>query len=183
MVTFASVARKIGNPRLEKVLAQRAVDIETEVHNTKFIRKPSDVRNSFNVLKSEAQRFEKALSNISMLDVPAYAIERLPVARKAVREVSTLCDEALSDTSVKRGAPKKPGRVTCALIVIEAWAFAHGRLPGANNPKTQEACEEYWRASGGPPIGKEGDPSNWRKTVKPLTMTATLNGVWPLIGY
>jgi hypothetical protein len=166
MVMFASVARKIGNPRLEKVLAQRAADIETEVHNAKFIRKPSNVRDSFKLLKNEAQRFEKALSKISLLDVPASAIECLPVARKAVREVSALCDKALSNISVKRGAPKRPGRGTCALIVIEAWTFARGRLPGANNPKTQEACEDYWRASGGPPIGKEGDPGNWRKTLK-----------------
>jgi hypothetical protein len=166
MVTFASVARKIGNPRLEKVLAQRAADIETELHNAKFIRKPSNVRDSFKLLKGEAQHFEKALNKISLLDVPASAIGCLPVARKAVREVSALCDVALSDISVKRGAPKRPGRVTCALIVIEAWAFARGRLPGANNPKAQEACEDYWQAKFGLSIGKEDDPGNWRRTLK-----------------
>lgn len=163
---FASVARKIGSRRLEKVLAQLAANIEIEVHNAKFIPKRSDARNNFTLLKGEAQRFEKALNKISLLDVPANAIECLPRARKSMREVSALCDVALSNVSAKPGAPKRPGRVTCALIVIEAWAFARGKPPGANSPKAQEACEDYWRACGNRPIGKEGDPGNWRRTVK-----------------
>jgi hypothetical protein len=164
MVTFASVARKIGNRRLEKVLAQLAANVETEVHNAKHIPKRSDVRDNLKLLKGEAQRFEKALNKISLLDVPSAAIERLRVARKTTRDVSALYDNVLSNISVKRG-PKRPGRVTCALIVIEAWAFARGRPPGANNAKAQEACEDYWRAYGGSPIGK-GDADNWRKTIK-----------------
>jgi hypothetical protein len=165
MVTFASVARKIGNPRLEKVLVQLAANVETDVHNAKHTPKRSDVRDNFKLLKGEAQRFEKALSKISLLDIPLGAIKSLRVARKSTRNVSALCDKALSNISVKRGAPKRPGRVTCALIVIEAWAFARGNPPGANNAKAREACEDYWRAYGGPPIGK-GDPGNWRKTIK-----------------
>jgi hypothetical protein len=164
MVTFASVARKIGNRRLEKVLAQLAANVETEVHNAKHIPKLSDVRDTLKLLKGEAQRFEKALNKISLLDVPSAAIERLRVARKTTRDVSALYDNVLSNISVKR-APKRPGRVTCALIVIEAWAFARGRPPGANNAKAREACEDYWRAYGGPPIGKS-DADNWRKTIK-----------------
>ena len=165
MVTFASVARKIGNPRLEKVLAQLAANVETDVHNAKHTPKRSDVRDNLKLLKGEAKRFEKALSKISMLDVPLGAIKSLGSARKSTRDVSALCDNALSNITVKRGAPKRPGRVTCALIVIEAWTFTHGRPPGANNAKAQEACEDYWRAYGGPPIGK-GDPGNWRRTIK-----------------
>jgi len=165
MVTFASVARKIGNPRLEKVLAQLAANVETEVHNAKHIPKLSDVRDNLKLLKGEAQRFEKALNKISLLDIPSNAIEGLRIARKTTRDVSALCDKALPNISVKRGAPKRPGRVTCALIVIEAWAFERGRPPGANNAKAQEACDDYWRSYGGPPIGK-GDPGNWRKTIK-----------------
>ncbi|HYV72275.1 MAG TPA: hypothetical protein VE970_19510 [Pseudolabrys sp.] len=163
---FASVARKIGNRRLEKVLAQLAANIRTEVHNAKHIPKLRDVRDNFRLLKGEAQRFEKALGRISLLDVPASAIECLPDARKTTRDISALCDKALSNISVKRGAPKRPGRVTCALIIIEAWDFERGRLPGANSPKAQEACADYWRANGGLPVGKEGDPGNWRSTLK-----------------
>ena len=165
MVTFASVARKIGNPRLEKVLAQLAANVETDVHNAKHIPKLSDVRDNLKLLKGEAKRFEKALNKVSLLDIPSSTIDGLRVARRTTRDVSALCDKVLPSISEKGGAPKKPGRVTCALIVIEAWTFTHGRPPGANNAKAQEACEDYWRAYGGPPIGK-GDPGNWRKTIK-----------------
>jgi hypothetical protein len=102
---------------------------------------------------------------ISLLDISFSAIECLRVARKTTRDVSEVCDKTLSNISLKLGAPKRPGRITCALIVIEAWDFARGGPPGANNPKAQKACEDYWRAYGGPPIGK-GEPGNWRKTIK-----------------
>jgi hypothetical protein len=162
---FATVARKIGNPRLEKVLAQLAANIAMEAQSAERIPKRSEVRDNLKLLKGEARRFEKALSKISLLDISFSAIECLRVARKTARDVSEVCDKTLSNISVKRGAPKRPGKITCALIVIEAWDFARGRPPGANNPKAQKACEDYWRAYGGPPIGKE-EPGNWRKTLK-----------------
>ena len=157
--------RKIGNPRLEKVLAQLAANIATEAPGAERISKRSEVRDSLKLLKGEARRFEKALSKISLLDISFSAIECLRVARKTTRDVSEVCDKILSNISLKRGAPKRPGRITCALIVIEAWDFARGGPPGASNPKAQKACEDYWRAYGGPPIGK-GDPGSWRKTMK-----------------
>src|SRR5262245_59259183 len=132
---FASVARKIGNRRLEKVLAQLSANISTEVQNTKHLPKVSDVRNNFRLLKGEAQRFERALGRISLLDVPVSAIECLPDARKTTRDISALCDKALSNISVKRGAPKRPGRVTCALIIIEEGAFERGRLAEVKSRK------------------------------------------------
>jgi hypothetical protein len=168
-MTFASVARKIGNPRLEKVLAQLAANVETDVHNAKSVSHRADLRGDLGSLKKQAEGFEKALSRISkgfrLLDLPIDAAESLPNARKTTRDIAAFCDKALSIISPKAGAPKKPGRVTCALIVIEAWHFARGRPPGANNAKAQEACDDYWRAYGGPPIGK-GDPGNWRRTIK-----------------
>src|SRR5262245_27195249 len=63
--------------------------------------------------------------------------------------------------STKRGAPRKPGRVTCALIVIEALALVKGKAPAAKSPTAQSACEKYWRCCG----GKAGDPANWRQTI------------------
>jgi hypothetical protein len=117
-------------------------------------------------LKTKASSFEKALNQISkrLLELPASAVESLPAARKVTRDIVALCDTALRNISAKGGRTKIPGRVTCALIVIEAWAFAKGKTPGANNSKTQEACEDYWRACGGQPVGK-GEPGNWRLTM------------------
>jgi hypothetical protein len=34
------------------------------------------------------------------------------------------------------------------MIVIEAWAFVHGDMPGHNNETAQEACADYWHACG-----------------------------------
>ena len=58
---FATVARKIGNPRLEKALAQLAANIATEAPGAERISKRSEVRDSLKLLKGEARRFEKAL--------------------------------------------------------------------------------------------------------------------------
>ena len=88
---FATVARKIGNPRLEKVLAQLAANIATEVHSAERIPKRSEVRDNLKLLKGEARRFEKALSKISLLDISFSAIE-LAFARKTTRDVSKVCD-------------------------------------------------------------------------------------------
>ena len=52
--SFATVARKIGNSRLEKVLAQLAANIATEVHSAERIPKRSEVRDSLKLLKGEA---------------------------------------------------------------------------------------------------------------------------------
>jgi hypothetical protein len=74
---FATVARKIGNSRLEKVLAQLAANIATEVHSAERIPKRSEVRDNLKLLKGEARRFERALSKISLLDISFSAIECL----------------------------------------------------------------------------------------------------------
>src|SRR6185503_17622495 len=94
------------------------------------IPKRSEVRDNLKLLKGDARRFEKALSKISLLDISFSAIECLRVARKTARDVSEVCDKTLSNISLKRGAPKRPGRITCALIVIEAWDFARADHPG-----------------------------------------------------
>ena len=74
---FATVARKIGNPRLEKVLALLAANIAMEAQSAERIPKRSEVRDNLKLLKGEARRFEKALSKISLLDISFSAIECL----------------------------------------------------------------------------------------------------------
>jgi hypothetical protein len=164
---FVSIARKIGDPRLEKTLEELAVNVKNEIHNAKFVSLRTDVRGDVKRLKADARRFEIALNNVSkrILDLPAREIDCLPKARQAMRDVVALCDKTLSTTSAKGGRSKAPGRVTSALIVIEAWVIVHQEAPGANNVDAQEVCDDYWRACGGQPIGKEGDPSNWRRPM------------------
>ena len=162
--TFASVARKIGDLRLEEALRKLAVNIKNEIHNADFVPLRAKVRSDVKRLKAEARRFEVALNRVSklFLALPANESDCLPVARQAMCNVIALCDTALSITSPKGGVRKKPGRVTCALIVIEAWAFVHGRTPGHHNDFAQEACDDYWRACGGT---REGDAGRWRRQI------------------
>jgi hypothetical protein len=164
--SFASVARKIGEPRLERVLGKLAHDVRTEIHNANFVSLRSEVRSDVKQLKTNAERFEKALDRISkrLLDLPIRGHEVLPYARQSLRKVIEYCDESLSIISDKGGVRKQPGRITCATIVIEAWTFIKGKTPRANNPKVQETCDEYWRACGCQPIGGS-DPGNWRRAM------------------
>lgn len=82
--------------------------------------------------------------------------------RRETRNVIEWCDRSLRIVSDKGGVGKKPGRATCAMIVIEASAFVHGKTPCANNPKVQEVCDEYWCACGYESVG---DPRNWRTSM------------------
>jgi hypothetical protein len=80
--------------------------------------------------------------------------------RDAMREF------ALGDRAAAYGARRYIGRnprEICALVVIEAWTLVHGEPPGAHD--VQGICDTYWRACGIAPIGKRGDPENWRRTI------------------
>jgi len=162
--SFASVANMIGDPRLADPLAQLAPEVKTEVDNAAFIPKPTEVKRDIERLSSEARRFEFALGRVSkrLLDLPTDADQSLKKAKEALTGIVELCNKSLANISPKRGSPKKPGRVTCALIVIEAFTLVKDRVPGANNPDVQSACEDYWQACG----GHASDPANWRRTIK-----------------
>jgi len=162
--SFASVADKIGNRGLEKALRQLASEVGKEIRSAKSTPLRAQVRNDMKRLKAETKRFETALNCIPLMELPMSDIDCLPQARQTIHNIIELCDTTLSMHSAKGGVRKKPGRVTCAMIVIEAWACVRGDLPGGNNKDVQEICDDYWRACGCGTIG-QGDPSNWRRTV------------------
>ena len=162
--SFASVADKIGNRALEKVLRQLASDVKKEIRIAKSTPLRAQVRNDVKRLRAETRRFDTALKRIPLMELPFSDIECLPQARQTIDDIKTLCDTMLSMHSAKGGARKKPGRVTCATIVIEAWACVRGDLPGGNNKDVQQVCDDYWRACGYETLG-QGDPGNWRRTV------------------
>ena len=160
--TFADVAKMIGDARLAKPLEQLARQVEIEVHNASFFRQPPAAKVTANLkrLWAATRRFEIALNQVSshVLELPATAFDALPKGREAVSEILAMCKEASGPG--KSGRRRKPGKVTCALIVIEAWASVGGKAPSANNQDAQEACETYWKACGGQPSG------NWQRTLK-----------------
>ena len=157
--SFASVARKIGEPRLEPVLAQLARHVRTDIHNAKFARKRSDIRRSVKKLKADARRFYNAMERVHTFELLFHDLRNV---RRETRDVIDWCDRNLRVVSDKGGVRKKPGRATCAMIVIEAWAFVHGKTPGANNHTVHAICDEYWLACGYASIG---DPRNWRAST------------------
>jgi len=62
------------------------------------------------------------------------------------------------------GQPLDDRRELCAMVAVEATLLIHGRV----QPRSRsllEACNDYWRASGGEQIGGWEDPVNWRRPV------------------
>src|SRR5262245_11114704 len=153
----------IGDPRLAAPLAQLKTEVRTEVDNAAFIPKPREVKRDIERLRRDARRFEIALSRVSkrLVDLPTDADQSLKKANEALNDITELCNKSLRTISTKPGALKKPGRVTCALIVVEAFTLVKDRVPGANNFTVQSACEDYWQACG----GHASDPENWRRTI------------------
>ena len=163
--SFASVAREIGKPRLQLALEELANDVRNEISNANFVPLRSDVRNDVNQLRTDAERLGKTLTRLSeerLLDLPFPRLLKSPRTRQSIRNLVEWCDKSLPVISAKGGAPKHPGRTTCAMIVIEAWTYAKGKAPRANNQKVHEICDEYWRACGSASIG---EPRNWRRSM------------------
>ena len=157
--SFASVAREIGEPRLELVLAQLARRVRIDIHNSKFVRKRSEIRSSVKKLKADARRFCRTMERVRTFELPFHDLRNV---RRETCNVIEWCDRSLRVVSDKGGVGKKPGRATCAMIVIETWAFVRGKTPGANNHTVHAICDEYWLACGCASIG---DPRNWRTSM------------------
>jgi len=160
--SFASVAHKIGEPRLERVLEKLADHIRTDIHNAKFTPLRSEVRSNVKQLKADAQQFEKSLNRIDLFQQLHLTFHDTHNVRQAIRNVIKWCDQGLSIVSGKAGRRKQPGRAICAMIVIEAWTWSKGKAPGANNPKVHAICDEYWLACGNQSLG---DPRNWQTSM------------------
>jgi hypothetical protein len=157
--SFANVAHKIGEPRLVRVLEQLARHVQTDIHNAKFVRKRSEIRSSLKKLKADARRFYRTMERVNAFEL---LFQDLRNVTRETRNVIEWCDRSLRVVSDKGGVGKKPGRATCAMIVIEAWAFVHRKTPGANNHTVHAICDEYWLARGYTSIG---DPRNWRTSM------------------
>jgi len=129
--SFASIAQAIGNPQLEATLVALSEWIETETHNAGFVPKRSEVRADLKKLKAKTKEFEIALNRVSkqrLLELPVSDHDALFLAERAIEAISKLCEDTVSSIPIKGGVTKKPGRVTCAMIVIKAWTIARGRF-------------------------------------------------------
>jgi len=156
--TFADVAKLIGDPQLAEPLARLASEVRYELNKASVVPQPlaAEIRNNFQRLRTATRRFEMALNQVSshLLEVPPAADPNtLSLAKDAASKVLVMCDKALA-MHRKPGNRREPGKLTCALIVIEAWASVKGEPPSHNNADAQEASEAYWVACGGEPSDK-----------------------------
>jgi hypothetical protein len=158
---FASVALMIGDERLEKPLRELADNIKSEMHKANFMADnypKGTPRENIKQLEKVAKRFETALNRLSRhsMNLPFELWGEISAARSAARDIQASCKQALS-RHAKDGRPRSPGRVTCALVVIEGWIAVKGSAPGHNHRTLQEVCDQYWFACG----VKSDEAVNW----------------------
>jgi hypothetical protein len=132
-----------------------------------------EVRSRFLRVKAAASEMERALDGVGegwlwSNSKDSYDLRAIrPALGKAV-EISDAALKNIPSRGRKRarrvGGPS--ARVTCAIVVIEAWTALHGKPRGAHNDSIGAICEKYWRACGGDRTGKVGDPGNWRRPMK-----------------
>jgi hypothetical protein len=132
-----------------------------------------EVRSRFLRVQAAASEMDRALDGIrdGLLWMTPKDIDAFPAIRQALRKAVEMSDRTFK--SIPSGGRKRArrlagptARVTCAIVVIEAWTALHGKPRGGHNDSIGEICEKYWRACGGPRTGKDGDPGNWRRPMK-----------------
>jgi hypothetical protein len=132
-----------------------------------------EVRSRLLRVQAAANEMDRALNDIrdGLLRMTSKDVDEFPAIRQALRKAVEMSDRALK--SIPRGGRKRArrmagptARVTCAIVVIEAWTALRGKPRGSHNVSIGEICEKYWRACGGPRTGKDGNPENWRRPTK-----------------
>jgi hypothetical protein len=72
--------------------------------------------------------------------------------------------------SKKKGRPRSPAHMACALMVAGTWFEVHGKAPGHTSVRANDACNLLWQLDGG---GRPRQNSNnferWRDHLKRAT--------------
>ena len=167
------VATAIGSDWL--VIFERFREqIKEAIDNDKKTPKRTDVRRRFAQVRRAVSEFEKKLNAIKFdfawvwLSLEDH--EDLAAVRRSLRDVDGMMERAAEKISAGGGRKRATlyplsAREICACVVVDAWTLEHGKPPGESNGRIQQICEEYWQACGGPQIGAESDPGNWRRIV------------------
>ena len=160
--SFSSLAKKMGgDARHAAVLRALSRTVKREVNNASFEPRNSEVRSALRNLRTECDRFARALKRLDIWSLDKADVGIPNKAGNVIEAVRAMCDKALSMNPPQHGNPK-PGMVACALIVREVWASLRKRPPSHNNDDAQEACEEYWLACG----QAGGKAGRWEHHIK-----------------
>ena len=179
---FADIARDIAGGEPPAWLVQALEELARQVAIAGLSEegdpKRAELRSRFVRVKTAAKKMDHTLDAIhdGFLWMTFDDLDNRRTIRGALRTATELCDRVLKKIPARGGrtrARRQAGptaRVICAFIVIEAWAIVHGKpLRGGHNGRIGEICMKYWRACGGPAIGKgskgEG-PNNWRRPME-----------------
>jgi len=121
------------------------------------------VRKHLKSVKDGIRRFEATLNAAdngwAELSYPIDYDTR--AVRDALAKLGEVCDRGLAEVP-KGGHPSEPGRLICAIVVVEAWTKVHGQQPSAASRQPQQRCDDYWRACGYPSLGY---PRNWERSA------------------
>jgi hypothetical protein len=170
---FPDIARMIADGEPPQWLPEALDSFASTVENDVYEGQPkrSEVRKDIRQLKQDTLRFAYTVKRISKRrwNLAADDPKCWEDTWNALRRVAAMCDKSLTTIPAKRGREKLPGRVTCCLIVIEAWACMRGSPPGRNNEKAVAAVDAYWRACiGGPARGWQRHLETALATHNPL---------------
>jgi hypothetical protein len=165
--------RVIGRDEFVKALQSLAETLRSELRGP--LREPPKFRANMERLRNDARRFktslDRATQGLALLYWSMTGPKWPGQAHKAAERIVKLADETLARTPAvkKKGRPKQPGRITTALMVIEAWLAAYGQAPGHGNAEAWAYCEEVWRACGGKPGCKR---SLWKRHLQAALKTS-----------
>ena len=96
-------------------------------------------------------------------DDPGWYIIDVPKTLAVLSDLKHWLD--LAKAKPKTGRPASIEREFCAQVILEAWKQCRGKVQ-PHSQQLREACEEYWKAWKGKPVGKAGDVENWRRTIE-----------------
>jgi len=171
------VRHTLGSKAIEILRAFReelAECIEYEQRVT--IPRRAEVRAQYRQIDKLATPFKTALDELrknfnAFLLIRCEGIDTIDSIRRGLRDLPMIMQHAEKQIEPGRGRHRMKrighsARELCACVIVEAYDLEHGQAPGATNGTVQQLCHDYWRACGGPQIGKEGDPGNWRRVLE-----------------
>jgi hypothetical protein len=72
--------------------------------------------------------------------------------------------------SKKKGRPRSPAHIACALMVAGTWFEVHGKAPGHTSVRANDACNLLWQlGGGGRPQQNSNNFERWRDHLKRAT--------------
>ena len=181
---FVAVGRAIGGTSVANAivdgLRREAVRVTAFIEAEVRAPKRQDHKEKLQEVSKAASALHRAITDNQILvfleaakgDRMDFNLFAVSDALKEISDRAALASEQI-ETGAGRGKVKLANRPSigakelCALIVVQAWKFCAGALPGENNDSAHAACEAYWLACGGD--SKSESLSGWKHWIRAAT--------------